>query len=99
MSHVRGTSNAGGTGFVAASDIVIADNTAQFSLSELLFGLYPACVLPFLTKRIGFRKAHYLTLMTNPISVQQANAWNLVDAYEENSSLIRDRVYRYVENG
>jgi len=48
-------------GFVAASDIVLADETAQFSLSELLFGLYPACVLPFLIRRTGFQKAHYLT--------------------------------------
>ena len=47
LSHVRGKANAGGVGFVAASDIVLADQTAQFSLSELLFGLFPACVLPF----------------------------------------------------
>jgi len=50
ISHVRGKANAGGIGFVAASDIVLADETAQFSLSELLFGLYPACVLPFLIR-------------------------------------------------
>nr|WP_269820011.1 enoyl-CoA hydratase-related protein [Bacillus velezensis] len=42
-----GVANAGGIGFVAASDIVIADDTAVFSLSELLFGLFPAMVLPF----------------------------------------------------
>jgi len=64
-------------GFVAASDIVIADESASFSLSELLFGLFPACVLPFLIRKIGFQKAHYLTLMTKPVSVQQAFAWDL----------------------
>lgn len=82
ISHVRGRANAGGLGFVAASDIVLADETAQFSLSELLFGLYPACVLPFLIRRVGFQKAHYLTLMTQPISAKQACKWGLVDAYE-----------------
>src|SRR5947199_10185114 len=50
ISHVRGKANAGGIGFVAASDVVLADETAVFSLSELLFGLYPACVLPFLIR-------------------------------------------------
>ena len=85
ISHVRGQANAGGVGFVAASDIVLADESAQFSLSELLFGLYPACVLPFLIRRIGFQKAHYLTLMTQPIPAKQALEWGLVDVLEPNS--------------
>ena len=88
IAHVRGKTNAGGIGFVAASDIVLASETAQFSLSELLFGLYPACVLPFLIRRIGFQKAHYLTLMTQPISAKQACEWGLVDAFEPQSDLL-----------
>ena len=91
ISHVRGQANAGGVGFVAASDIVVADESAQFSLSELLFGLYPACVLPFLIRRIGFQKAHYLTLMTQPISAKQALEWGLVDAVEANSEVLLRR--------
>ncbi len=95
ISHVRGKVNAGGVGFVAASDIVIADDTAVFSLSELLFGLMPACVLPFLTRRIGWQKAHYMTLMTHPVSVSQAAAWGLVDAHEPNSdALLRRHLLR-----
>ncbi|EGD47490.1 Enoyl-CoA hydratase/isomerase [Ruminiclostridium papyrosolvens DSM 2782] len=90
ISHLRGKVNAGGLGFVAASDIVLADQTAQLSLSELLFGLFPACVLPFLIRRIGFQKANYLTLMTRPISVQQAFEMGLVDAYDfESEALLR----------
>jgi polyketide biosynthesis enoyl-CoA hydratase PksH len=88
ISHVKGKANAGGIGFVAASDIVLADQSAVFSLSELLFGLFPACVLPFLVKRIGFQKANYMTLMTQPISVQQAQIWGLVDAVDERSDLL-----------
>jgi polyketide biosynthesis enoyl-CoA hydratase PksH len=95
ISHVRGKANAGGVGFVAASDIVLADETAQFSLSELLFGLYPACVLPFLVRRIGFQKAHYLTLMSQPISAQRACEWGLVDAVEPLSeALLRRHLQR-----
>jgi 3-carboxymethyl-3-hydroxy-acyl-[acp] dehydratase len=91
VAHVRGKANAGGLGFVAASDIVLAEEAAQFSLSELLFGLYPACVLPFLIRRIGFQKAHYLTLMTQPISAAQAREWGLVDAVEPQSELLLRR--------
>jgi polyketide biosynthesis enoyl-CoA hydratase PksH len=95
VSHVRGKVNAGGIGFVAAADIVLADQSAQFSLSELLFGLFPACVLPFLIRRIGFQKSNYLTLMTNPVTVQQANTWGLVDAYDSDSeNLLRKHLLR-----
>jgi polyketide biosynthesis enoyl-CoA hydratase PksH len=95
ISHVRGKANAGGVGFVAASDIVLADSKAQFSLSELLFGLFPACVLPFLIRRTGFQKAHYMTLMTQPVSAQQAHAWGLVDAFgEQSEQLVRRHLLR-----
>jgi polyketide biosynthesis enoyl-CoA hydratase PksH len=53
VAHVRGKANAGGLGFVAACDIVVCADTVTFSLSELLFGLMPACVLPFLTRKVG----------------------------------------------
>jgi len=91
IAHVRGTANAGGVGFVAASDIVLADETAQFSLSELLFGLYPACVMPFLIRRIGFQKANYFTMMTKPISAMLACEWGLVDAVEPVSEVLLRR--------
>lgn len=91
IAHVRGKANAGGLGFVAASDIVLADESAQFSLSELLFGLYPACVLPFLIRRIGFQKAHYLTLMTQSITARQACDWGLVDAVDAQSEVLLRR--------
>ena len=95
IAHVRGKANAGGIGFVAACDIVIADSAAVFSLSELLFGLMPACVLPFLVRRIGFAKANYMTLSTQPITVQTAHEWGLVDAYEDNSdNLLRKNLLR-----
>ncbi|HET8840441.1 MAG TPA: enoyl-CoA hydratase/isomerase [Ktedonobacteraceae bacterium] len=95
IAHVRGKVNAGGVGFVAACDIVLADQTAVFSLSELLFGLFPACVLPFLIRRMGMQKAHYLTVMTQPITVQQAHLWGLVDAYDaQSTSLLRKHLLR-----
>jgi len=95
ISHVRGRANAGGIGFIAASDIAIADDSAVFSLSELLFGLFPACVLPFLIRRVGFQKAHYLTLTTAPVPARQAREWGLIDACEsESGSLVRRHLLR-----
>lgn len=95
IAHVRGKANAGGIGFVAACDLVLADSAAVFSLSELLFGLMPACVLPFLIRRIGFARANAMTLSTQPVTVQTAHAWGLVDAFEDNSeNLLRKNLLR-----
>lgn len=95
VAMVRGRVNAGGVGLVAACDIALADSTASFSLSEMLFGLFPACVLPFLIRRVGTQKAHYLTLTTQPVAAVQALAWGLVDAMEDPvDSLLRKHVLR-----
>lgn len=95
VAHVRGRANAGGVGFVAACDVVLSEDKATFSLSELLFGLMPACVLPFLIRRVGFAKANYMTLTTQPIAASQAEAWGLVDACEANSdNLLRKHLLR-----
>jgi polyketide biosynthesis enoyl-CoA hydratase PksH len=95
IAHVQGKTNAGGVGFVAACDVVLSNEKAVFSLSELLFGLMPACVLPFLIRRIGFSKANHMTLMTQPISAKQAQEWGLVDACEEKTeNLLRKYLLR-----
>ena len=95
VAHVRGPANAGGIGFVAACDIVLCDETATFGLSELLFGLMPACVLPFLIRRIGPAKANTMTLLTEPVSAQTALDWGLVDDLSADSvNLLRRKLLR-----
>lgn len=91
IAHVRGKANAGGMGFVSACDMVLSDDKAVFSLSELLFGLLPACVLPFLIRRVGRARANYMTLMSQPVAAKQALEWGLVDACEENSEALLRR--------
>lgn len=86
VSLVRGKVQAGGVGLVAVSDLVIADETVTFVLSELLFGLLPACVLPFLIRRIGFQKAYRLALTTQEISAAEAYNLGLVDEYGSNTN-------------
>ncbi|MEV7775544.1 enoyl-CoA hydratase/isomerase [Kitasatospora sp. NPDC086791] len=95
IAHVRGKVNAGGLGFVAACDIVLCEDRSVFSLSELLFGLMPACVLPFLIRKVGPARANYITLTTQPFTAEQALAWKLVDAADANSAnLLRRHLLR-----
>lgn len=95
VAHVRGKVNAGGLGFVAACDIVLCEDRSVFSLSELLFGLMPACVMPFLIRKVGPARANFVTLTTQPFGAGQAVAWGLVDASAENSgNLLRRHLLR-----
>lgn len=95
VAHVRGKANAGGVGFAAACDLVLCDEHATFSLSELLFGLVPACVLPFAVRRMGAARAQALALMTQPIAAAQAQAWGLVDGVAPDSErLLRTHLLR-----
>jgi len=86
ISLLDGQVLAGGVGIVAASDLVLSTLRSQFSLSEALWGLLPACVIPFLIRRIGFQKAYNLTLTTQVITATEAQAIGLVDELSENPS-------------
>jgi len=96
IAVVEGSVTAGGMGFAACCDIVIGKTNARFQLTELLFGLYPACVLPFLIKKIGYSKAHYLSLTAQAIDVYQAIDYGLVDFIDNESEAgLRKLVLRY----
>lgn len=85
IAKVNGKVNAGGIGIVAACDVVIAGEQATFGLSEALFGLLPACVMPYLIKRIGVQKAQWMALMTQGINVKRAYEIGLVDEISNNT--------------
>ena len=63
IARVNGTAIGGGTGFLAACDIVVADAGAQFGLSEVKIGLVPACIAPYIVRRTGEGRArrYFLT--------------------------------------
>jgi polyketide biosynthesis enoyl-CoA hydratase PksH len=84
ISKVDGQVMAGGIGVVAASDLVIATPRSTFTLSEALWGLLPACVTPFLIRRVGFQHAYRMTLTTMSVAAQEAFRFGLVDEITEN---------------
>ncbi|ANU44640.1 enoyl-CoA hydratase [Enterocloster clostridioformis] len=83
VSIVDGKVMAGGVGFAAASDLVIATSRAQFSLSEAIWGLLPSVVLPYLIRRIGFQSAYRMTLTTMPVYAEEARQLHLADVVSE----------------
>jgi len=63
IAKVHGAAIGGGVGLVAASDLVIASASTIFSLSEVRIGLVPACISPYLLKRVnpGMLRGYFLT--------------------------------------
>ena len=83
IANVDGQVMAGGVGIVAACDLVVATPRSNFSLSEALWGLLPACVTPYLIRRVGYQHAYRMTLTTMVITGQKASDMNLVDELTE----------------
>jgi len=77
---VEGEVKAGGVGLVCACDIVVAGERATFELGEVIFGLIPANVLPYmLAMRLTPQKVRYLVMSSRRISAPEALRLNLVD--------------------
>ena len=72
IAAVNGASIGGGNGLVAACDIVIAAESALFSLSEVKLGLVPSCIGPYVIKRVGEASARQLFLTGERISGTRA---------------------------
>ena len=80
---IDGKVMAGGVGFVAASDFVIATDNTSFKLSEALWGLIPGMVAPYLIRKVGFQPAYSLALTTRTITAKEAHNIHLVDVISE----------------
>ena len=50
---VHGAAIGGANGLLAACDFAYADDNTTFSLSEVKIGIIPACISPYVTKRVG----------------------------------------------
>jgi len=74
VAVVDGETLGGGVGIAAACDVVIAGSHATFGLPEVLFGLLPAAVMPFLLERMPPQKARLLALT--------GRGWNAAEGLE-----------------
>ncbi len=63
VARVHGPAFAGGIGMVSVCDIAVASTEAHFKVSEVLIGLTPATISPYLLNAMGEREArrYFLT--------------------------------------
>lgn len=90
VCSLSGEVRAGGVGLVCACDIVVATSETTFALTEVLFGLVPANVLPYLLGlRVSPQKARYLALSANTVGADEALRIGLVDEVEQRDGMNR----------
>jgi methylglutaconyl-CoA hydratase len=72
VARVQGDVVAGGMGLVAACDIAVSTDSANFCLSEVKLGLIPATISPYVIRAMGARSAHRYFLTAERFSAADA---------------------------
>lgn len=72
VAKVQGDCYAGGMGLVAACDIVVASEVANFCLSEVKLGLIPATISPYVIKAMGEQASRRYFLTAERFDAQEA---------------------------
>jgi len=78
IAVVQGAAIGGGLGLTVASDFVLAEETAVFATSEVLLGIVPGVISPYVIRKIGLAAATPLMLTGSRIDAREAAASGLV---------------------
>lgn len=79
IAVVHGAAIGGANGLLAACDMAICDNETVFSLSEVKIGIVPACISPYVIKRVGEYGARELMLTGKRVNGPEAERFRLVN--------------------
>lgn len=91
IAIVHGAAIGGANGLLASCDFAYADDETTFSLSEVKIGVVPACISPYVTKRVGEFGSRELMLTGRRIKGKEAEHFRLV-----NKSLPAEELDAYV---
>ena len=72
IACIQGDVYAGGTGLVAACDMAVSVDTANFCLSEVKLGLLPSTISPYVIRSMGARAAHRYFLTAERFNAAEA---------------------------
>ncbi|MGK7396156.1 MAG: enoyl-CoA hydratase-related protein [Candidatus Cyclobacteriaceae bacterium M3_2C_046] len=89
IAMVHGAAIGGANGLLAACDIALAEENTIFSLSEVKIGIVPACISPYLVKRVGEFPSRELMLTGRRIKGHEAEKYGLINHALPESDLER----------
>ena len=78
VGKINGAALGGGVGLVACCDYVIASESAKFGLTEVMLGLIPAVISPYVIAKIGESNARATFLTGNRFDGNKALQYGLV---------------------
>ena len=87
IAIVHGAAIGGANGLLAACDFAYADENTTFSLSEVKIGIVPACISPYVTKRVGEYGSKELMLTGKRFNGPEAEHHKLVNKSLSSSDL------------
>lgn len=102
IARVNGAAIGGGTGFVAACDLAIAAEGAKFSFSEVKIGVVPACISPYVVRKVGEAACREFFLTGRRLTaadVERAGLVNRVVRLEELDAAVDDLVGELLSSG
>jgi methylglutaconyl-CoA hydratase len=79
IAIVHGVALGGANGLLSSCDIAYCTDDATFSLSEVKIGIVPACISPYVIKRVGEYGAKELMLTGRRIKGAEAERFRLVN--------------------
>lgn len=80
IARVHGPAFAGGMGLASACDLRVAEPAAEFCLSEVLIGLVPATISPYVVQAMGPAVARRYMLTAERLSATEAHRIGFVHA-------------------
>ena len=87
VARVNGAAIGGGLGLAAACDVTVASSEAVFGFSEVKIGVVPACISPYVVRRIGEAASRELFLTGERFSAPKALQVGLVNQVAQPSEL------------
>ncbi len=79
IAMVHGAAIGGANGLLAACDFAYADTNTTFSLSEVKIGIVPACISPYVTKRVSEYGSKELMLTGKRFNGPEAESHKLIN--------------------
>lgn len=98
IGAVHGAAIGGGVGLVSVCDFVIAEESTQFSLSEVRLGIVPSCIGPFVIAKIGASQARALFISAERFLATRAREIGLIHEVVEDAAGVESAVERLLGN-
>lgn len=102
IARVNGAAIGGGTGLVVVTDIAIAADVAKFSFSEVKIGVVPACISPYVVRKVGEGKCREFFLTGERLTAEKALEIGLVNQVVPLAQLeqaVEERIEQLLSSG